>query len=103
MTCQTETPCSATLTSSSSPDKRVRYGLGMLLDVADFEVAFHDLADADEPMADAWVSTTPGLALAVLAADCVPVLLADPDAGVIGAAVFVWLVMRSAAGKEAHG
>lgn len=37
MTCQTETPCSATLTSSSSPDKRVRYGLGMLLGVADFE------------------------------------------------------------------
>ena len=37
MTCQTETPCSATLTSSPSPDKRVRYGLGMLLDVADFE------------------------------------------------------------------
>lgn len=43
-------------------------------------------AMTDEPMADAWVSTTPGLALAVLAADCVPVLLADPDAGVIGAA-----------------
>ena len=37
MTCQTETPCSATLTSSPSPDKRVRYGLGMLLGVADFE------------------------------------------------------------------
>ena len=31
MTCQTENPCSATLTSSPSPDKRVRYGLGMLL------------------------------------------------------------------------
>ncbi len=37
MTCQTENPCSATLTSSPSPDKRVRYGLGMLLGVADFE------------------------------------------------------------------
>ena len=50
------------------------------------EVIHASSAVTDEPMADAWVSTTPGLALAVLAADCVPVLLADPAAGVIGAA-----------------
>ena len=37
MTRQSDSPCSATLTSSPSPDKRVRYGLGMLLGVADFE------------------------------------------------------------------
>jgi YfiH family protein len=36
--------------------------------------------------ADAVVTTTPGLVLGVLAADCVPVLLADPVAGVVGAA-----------------
>lgn len=35
---------------------------------------------------DALVSTTRGLALAVVTADCVPVLLADARAGVIGAA-----------------
>ncbi|QNJ91251.1 peptidoglycan editing factor PgeF [Mycolicibacterium fluoranthenivorans] len=35
---------------------------------------------------DALVTTTPRLALAVLSADCVPVLLADARAGVIGAA-----------------
>ncbi len=35
---------------------------------------------------DALVTTTPGLALVVLAADCLPVLLADPAAGVVGAA-----------------
>lgn len=35
---------------------------------------------------DALVTTEPGLALAVLVADCVPVLLADPASGVIGAA-----------------
>ena len=32
---------------------------------------------------DALVTTTPGLALAVLSADCVPVLLSDDEAGVI--------------------
>ncbi|MER7621461.1 peptidoglycan editing factor PgeF [Streptomyces sp. NPDC126503] len=38
------------------------------------------------PSADATVTTRPGLALAVLTADCVPVLLADPVAGVVSAA-----------------
>jgi hypothetical protein len=36
--------------------------------------------------ADALVTSTPGLALGVLVADCVPVLLADAAAGVVGAA-----------------
>ncbi|MBT0995837.1 peptidoglycan editing factor PgeF [Cellulomonas sp. DKR-3] len=35
---------------------------------------------------DALVTADPGVALAVLVADCVPVLLADDDAGVVGAA-----------------
>lgn len=34
---------------------------------------------------DGLVTTTPGLALVALAADCVPVLLADPQAGVVAA------------------
>lgn len=38
------------------------------------------------PECDALVTATRGLALAVLVADCVPVLLADPEAGVVGAA-----------------
>jgi YfiH family protein len=42
--------------------------------------------DADRPGTDAAVTAEPGVGLAVLAADCVPVLLADPRAGVIGAA-----------------
>jgi YfiH family protein len=44
--------------------------------------------DADEnPVVDvdALVTSTPGLVLCVLAADCVPVLLADPVAGVVAA------------------
>ncbi|MFF8190263.1 peptidoglycan editing factor PgeF [Streptomyces bobili] len=38
------------------------------------------------PEVDAIVTTERGLALAVLTADCTPVLLADPVAGVVGAA-----------------
>jgi YfiH family protein len=37
------------------------------------------------PPADGVVTATPGLALAALVADCTPVLLADPAAGVVGA------------------
>lgn len=37
------------------------------------------------PRADGVVTATPGLALAVLVADCTPVLLADAEAGVVGA------------------
>ena len=40
--------------------------------------------------ADALVSALPGIALGVLAADCAPVLLADPDNRVIGAAHSGW-------------
>ncbi|MHA6297379.1 peptidoglycan editing factor PgeF [Devosia sp. CAU 1758] len=40
--------------------------------------------------ADAMVTTTPGLALAILTADCTPILFADPEAGVIGAAHAGW-------------
>ena len=42
------------------------------------------------PEADAMVTNTPGVALAVLTADCQPVLFADHDAGVIGAAHAGW-------------
>ncbi|MEU8352119.1 peptidoglycan editing factor PgeF [Streptomyces sp. NPDC048845] len=45
-----------------------------------------DGAARDVPAVDAVVTARPGLALAVLTADCVPVLLADPAAGVAGAA-----------------
>lgn len=40
----------------------------------------------DRPGTDAAVTALPGIALAVLTADCVPVLLADPRAGVVGVA-----------------
>lgn len=42
------------------------------------------------PHADALVTDRPGLALGVLTADCAPVLLADREAGVVGAAHAGW-------------
>lgn len=45
---------------------------------------------AEKPRADAIVTATPGVALSVLTADCQPVLFADTDAGVIGAAHAGW-------------
>jgi YfiH family protein len=45
---------------------------------------------ASRPRADAIVTRTPGLAIGVTAADCGPVLFADPRARVIGAAHAGW-------------
>ncbi|MCX7567001.1 peptidoglycan editing factor PgeF [Sulfitobacter sp. F26169L] len=45
---------------------------------------------AEKTRADALVTATPGLALSVLTADCQPVLFADAEAGVIGAAHAGW-------------
>jgi YfiH family protein len=42
------------------------------------------------PQADAMVTDRPGLLLGILTADCAPVLLADPIAGVVGAAHAGW-------------
>ena len=42
------------------------------------------------PKADAMATNLPGLALGILTADCAPVLLADAQAGVIGAAHAGW-------------
>lgn len=47
------------------------------------------------PCADALVTDRPGLVLGIVTADCAPVLLADYDAGVIGAAHAGW--------RGAHG
>ena len=42
------------------------------------------------PKADAVVTRTPGLVIGILTADCAPVLLADPEAGIAGAAHAGW-------------
>ncbi|KAK0356943.1 MULTISPECIES: peptidoglycan editing factor PgeF [Sphingobium] len=48
------------------------------------------IAEDERPEADAMVTRTPGLILGILTADCVPVLFADREAGVIGAAHAGW-------------
>ncbi len=53
---------------------------------ADVAVVDGPWGDAPVPRVDAIVTAERGLALAVLTADCVPVLLADPVAGVAAAA-----------------
>lgn len=45
---------------------------------------------ADRPKADALVTDRPGMLLGILTADCAPVLLADTEAGVVGAAHAGW-------------
>lgn len=48
------------------------------------------IADDARPHADAMVTRTPGLLLGILTADCAPVLFADAQAGVVGAAHAGW-------------
>ena len=47
-------------------------------------------SDAERPHADALATDRPGLLLGIVTADCTPVLLADREAGVIGAAHAGW-------------
>ena len=63
----------------------------------------------ERPRVDALVTTTPGVALGVLTADCGPVLFADAEARVIGAAHAGWkgaltgVTTRTLAVMEEHG
>lgn len=52
-------------------------------------------APGERPDADALATATPGLVLGIVTADCAPVLLADAEAGVVGAAHAGW--------RGAHG
>lgn len=64
---------------------------------------------SERPHADAIVTTTPGLAISVLTADCAPVLLADRNAGIVAAAHAGWkgalsgVLERTAGLMRAHG
>jgi len=63
----------------------------------------------ERPEGDATVTAAPGVVCAVLTADCAPVLMADPEAGVVGAAHAGWkgalggIVHSTVAAMEALG
>ena len=57
---------------------------------ADIVMATEAWAPGEGPEADGIVTATAGLAIGVGTADCAPVLLADPEAGVVGAAHAGW-------------
>lgn len=57
---------------------------------ADAVTVEHAWPHEDRPHADAMVTSRSGLLLGILTADCAPVLFADVDAGVIGAAHAGW-------------
>ena len=54
------------------------------------DVLVVDAPFAERPKVDALVTRTQGLMLGILTADCAPVLVADAEAGVIGAAHAGW-------------
>lgn len=73
------------------------FGLAPEALVAGYQVHGADVAVVDRPWrredapkVDGLVTNRPGIALGVLTADCVPVLLADGKAGVVGAAHAGW-------------
>jgi YfiH family protein len=91
--------------SNDAPEKvaenraRMAAALGVAPDrlVTPYQIHSAEVAVADtpwthetRPRADAVVTRTPGLAIGVSTADCGPLLFADPDAGVIGAAHAGW-------------
>ena len=58
-------------------------------DVVSVTAAWDDSAQG-RPVADAVVTATPGIVLGIVTADCGPILFADREAGVIGAAHAGW-------------
>jgi YfiH family protein len=57
---------------------------------ADAIVVTEPWSRSSMPKADALVTAVPGIAVAALAADCAPVLFADPEAGIVAAAHAGW-------------
>ncbi|USG62362.1 peptidoglycan editing factor PgeF [Sneathiella marina] len=67
---------------------------------ADVVVIQDELEMPEKPKADAMVTNVPGLALGILTADCVPILFADTEHQVIGAAHSGWKGALSNIGKN---
>ncbi|MFB2531174.1 peptidoglycan editing factor PgeF [Paracoccus sp. p4-l81] len=73
-----------------APDRLIGVHQVHSADVVTIDADYLTHPPADKPRADALVTALPGVALSVLTADCMPVLFADPQAGVIGAAHAGW-------------
>jgi YfiH family protein len=69
------------------PDRLVSLYQIHSADVVTVEAPF---SAAQRPKADAMVTRVPGLALGIATADCGPILFADPENGVVGAAHAGW-------------
>lgn len=69
------------------PDRLVSLYQVHSADVVTVEAPF---AGPERPKADAMVTRVPGLALGIATADCGPILFADPENGVVGAAHAGW-------------
>lgn len=76
---------------------RITHALGMTALVAASQVHGVRVVEVTEPWsrehtpeADAMVTRTPGLLLGIQTADCAPILFADAEAGVVGAAHAGW-------------
>lgn len=67
-------------------------GLASVYQIHSGEAVYADAPwpNGERPRADALVTDKPGLLLGILTADCAPVLLADAQAGVVGAAHAGW-------------
>ena len=66
------------------------HGLSQVHGIAVAEVDDQGWQEGHGPRADAMVTRRPGVALGIVTADCAPVLFADAEAGVIGAAHAGW-------------
>jgi YfiH family protein len=66
------------------------HGLTQVHGIAVAEVDAVGWHEGEGPQADALVTRRPGVMLGIVTADCAPVLFADPEAGVIGAAHAGW-------------
>lgn len=62
---------------------------------AEVAIVSEPWSEEERPRADALVTARPGLLLGIVTADCAPVLLADVQAGVIGAAHAGWRGARA--------
>jgi polyphenol oxidase len=82
--------CAALASVGSTPDRlrRVRQVHGNIVRI--LNPGLQEGAGAERPDGDAIVSNEPGLALAVMVADCVPILLCDPVRGAAAAIHAGW-------------